>query len=83
MPRPQLYILMGLVLLASPAFAQESITYGAIAVRVTDSAGAVLPGADVSVIQQETNAVVRAVTDVQGRARFPYLRHGRYSVAVT
>ena len=62
--------------------AQETINYGTISGRVTDPQGAVVPGASVSARQTETNLTREAVTDTEGRFRFPYLRLGRYEISV-
>ena len=60
--------------------AQETISYGTISGRVTDPQGAVVPGAIVTARQVATNLVREAVTDGEGRFRFPYLRVGRYEI---
>ncbi len=60
--------------------AQETISYGTISGRVTDPQGAVVPGASVTARQIETNLTREAVTDEEGRFRFPYLRVGRYEI---
>jgi hypothetical protein len=62
--------------------AQETISYGTISGRVTDPQGAVVPGANVSARQTETNITRETVTDQEGRFRFPYLRIGRYEIVV-
>src|ERR1039457_2980589 len=68
---------MGLValtfLLAPRGFAQ--IDTGVISGRVTDPSGAVVPGAQITVIQSETNS--------DGAYRVPSLRPGPYKVSVT
>ena len=50
--------------------------------RVTDPQGAVVPGAQVSARQTETNVIRETVTDQDGRFRFPYLKVGRYEITV-
>jgi hypothetical protein len=62
--------------------AQETISYGTISGRVTDPQGAVVPGASVTARHSETNLAREAVTDQEGRFRFPYLRVGRYEIVV-
>ena len=62
--------------------AQETSSYGSISGRITDPHGAVVPGASVSARQTETNLTRHAATDADGRFRFPYLRVGRYEIAV-
>src|SRR4051812_18377224 len=65
-----------------PAGAQETINYASISGRVTDPQGAVVPGAQVTVRQTETNVVTSAMTDGQGRFRFPYLKIGPQQISV-
>jgi hypothetical protein len=64
------------------AAAQETINYASISGRVTDPQGAVVPGAQVTARQTETNLTAEAVTDTEGRFRFPYLRVGPYEITV-
>ena len=72
------------MLLASAAtgWAQQSIDYASVSGRVTDPSGAVVPGAAVAARHQQTNLVATAITDRDGRFRFPYLRVGPYEVTV-
>ena len=67
---------------APPLFAQQSVDYASVSGRVTDPSGAVVPGAQVTVRQTETNLTGTAVADEQGRFRFPYLRVGPYEITV-
>ena len=62
--------------------AQETINYASISGRVTDPQGAVVPAAQVTARQTETNVTAETVTDEEGRFRFPYLRVGRYEIKV-
>ncbi len=62
--------------------AQETINYGSISGRITDPQGAVVPGAQVSARQTDTNVTSETVTDSAGRFRFSYLRVGPYEVKV-
>jgi hypothetical protein len=73
---------MGICALANTISAQETISYGTISGRVTDPQGAVVPGANASARQIETNLTRDTVTDHKGRFRFPYLRVGHYEVVV-
>src|SRR5262245_30727222 len=66
----------------SNAIAQETINSASVSGRVTDPQGAVVAGAYVTARQTETNLIVETMTDQQGRFRFPYLKVGRYEVAV-
>ena len=65
------------------AHAQETINHATIAGRVLDSQGAAVPGAVVSVRQTDTNVMVQATTEADGRFRFPYLRIGPYELRTT
>jgi hypothetical protein len=67
---------------AGPGFAQQTVDYASIGGRVTDPSGGVVPGAAVTARQTETNLVATAVTDTDGRFRFPYLRVGPYEIVV-
>ena len=67
---------------ALPALAQQSIDYGSISGRVIDPSGAVVAGAIATVRHMETNVTSSAVTDREGRFRFPYLKVGSYDVTV-
>ena len=64
------------------ASAQETVNYASVSGRVTDPQGAVVAGAQVTARQTETNIAREAVTDSEGRFRFPYLRLGPYEIAV-
>jgi len=61
-------------------FAQETINYSSVSGRVTDASGAVIQSAQVSARQTETNQISTAVTDHEGRFRFPYLKLGPYEI---
>ena len=71
-------------LLACPnfVFAQQSVGYASVSGRVTDSSGAVLPGAAIAARHTQTNLTATTVTDQEGRFRFPYLRVGPYEITV-
>ena len=65
-----------------PVSAQETVNSASVSGRVTDPQGAAVPGAQVIARQTETNLARETVTDQEGRFRFPYLRVGRYEIAV-
>ncbi len=67
---------------AGIAGAQETINYASVGGRVVDPQSAVVPGAQVTARQTETNQTRDAVTDAEGRFRFPYLRVGPYEITV-
>jgi carboxypeptidase family protein/TonB-dependent receptor-like protein len=50
--------------------------------QVTDSSQAALPGATVSVRNQETNEVATATTNAEGNYTIPFLRPGIYALTV-
>ena len=60
------------------AVAQESLNQATVSGRVTDPQGAVVPGATVTARQTETNLTAEAITDAEGRFRFPLLKIGPY-----
>jgi len=68
-----------LLLAATPSFAQ---TFGQITGQVTDTSGAVLAGASVTVTNTQTNQVRDAVTNSSGSYVFPTLLPGVYTVKV-
>jgi hypothetical protein len=69
-------------LAAGAASAQEAVNYASIAGRIGDASGAVIVGAKVEARQIDTNTTETAVTDQDGRFRFPYLKVGPYEITV-
>src|SRR5947199_10294349 len=55
---------------------------GAIVGNVTDSSGAVIPGAQITVTNQGTGIAVKTTTDAAGTYPVPYLLAGTYQVSV-
>ena len=68
-------------LLAMPVFAQNNT--GIISGRVTDPSGAVVPNAQITVTQTETNVDAVSATNSDGLFRVPSLIDGPYKVTVT
>ena len=68
--------------ISSVVSAQQTVDVASVSGRVTDSSGAVVPGAVVTITHTETNVVASAVTNENGRFRFPYLRIGHYELSV-
>ena len=68
---------------APSALAQQSIDLASISGRVTDPSGAVVPGAQVVARHGQTNVSSTAITDDEGRFRFPYLRVGPYELTIS
>ena len=63
------------------AWAQGTVT-GAVGGSVTDPKGAVVPGATVTVKNNDTGKEDTTTSDGEGRYRFPYLRTGEYDVTI-
>ena len=63
-------------------FAQSAVD-GAIGGTVEDAAGAVVPGAGVSVLSNATNAQQNLTSDAQGFFRAIHLQPGLYTVSIT
>jgi len=59
---------------------QETVSSASVSGRVTDTQGAVIPGAVVTARQTETDVKAETVTGSEGRFRFPYLKVGRYVI---
>src|SRR5271169_2208244 len=68
-------------LLPEPAFPQGETT-SAIIGQVSDTSGAAVPGATVTISNKETGLKRSATTDSSGRFSFPQLNPGTYSVTV-
>ncbi len=68
------------------AFVYLSLTWAqstaVISGTVVDQTGAMVPGAAVTAVQQQTDQRFNAVTDAQGRFSFPRLPTGNYKVEV-
>ena len=78
------FLLLAGALLASPvARAQQTISEASVSGRVSDPSGASVADASVTARHVETNITSVAVTDADGRFRFPYLRIGDYDLVVT
>src|SRR4030095_5399897 len=74
--------LLVLSLLLAPAAPSLAQTFGQIAGVVTDTSGAVMPGATVTVTNTQTNQVRTAVTNSTGSYVFPNQLPGVYTVKV-
>ncbi len=71
---------VGVCLLSAPVEAQ--VLYGSITGNVTDSTGAAIPGAAVTITHQETKATREAISAADGSYRFPTVQTGTYTVEV-
>ncbi|HWQ34632.1 MAG TPA: TonB-dependent receptor [Blastocatellia bacterium] len=75
------------LLLAALAFVaipgQAQVLYGSITGNITDSGGAAVPGATVTITHKETGQSREGVTDASGSYDFPTVLAGTYSVRVS
>jgi hypothetical protein len=69
--------------LSAPVVRAQSNISGDIVGTVTDSSGAILPGAQVKVTSNATGQVKSVTTDKTGSYRVPLLSPGRYKVSAT
>jgi len=76
-------ILVVAIALCFPAMLMAQSGRGTIDGVVTDSTGAVIPGADVVITEQGSGSEYQAVTTESGRYRVPYLPPGMYRVAAS
>ena len=67
-------LLLGIVLSPQPATAQ--IIYGAVHGTVTDTTGAAVPNAAVSIVNTSTGITTKGTTDSHGYYTFPALQIG-------
>jgi hypothetical protein len=74
-----LSVLLLIAFTGAPAFAQTSSLSGV----VSDSAGGVVPGATVTVLNTATKESLEAVTNSSGQFSFPALPIGTYTVTVS
>jgi hypothetical protein len=80
-PRLPLFLVLGLFL-ATDASAQLA-SQTALVGTVTDSGGAVLPGATVVAVNTGTKDTYEAVTNSEGYYNIQFVRPGRYEITVT
>src|SRR5260370_33695056 len=64
----------------SPAFSQTTTTADAVGV-VTDTSGAVVPGASVTLKSTDSGETRMSLTNSQGQYRFPLLKPGEYTIS--
>jgi hypothetical protein len=80
-------VLMRAVCLALAAFlmaglAVAQVTKGSLSGTVVDPSGALVPGADVKIVEVSTGAVQKATSDASGNFRFNLITTGTYDVEV-
>lgn len=76
-------ILATLLLLALPAVALGQLDQGAITGVVTDPSGAVVPHAQVTLLNPDTGLTLQAQTDASGVYTFQPIKIGHYTVTAT
>lgn len=76
------YLLLITSLSAGTLTAQQTVTSATLSGRVQDARGAVVPGASLTATNIDTNQKQTAVTDHDGRYRFPYLPVGSYKLVI-
>ena len=77
-----LYLLFAAVFCTSQAFGQGT-DLGTVRGTVTDSAGAIIPGASVTITDTSTGAVRQTTTNGQGNYEMFGLKSGTYTVTIT
>ncbi|HKB65464.1 MAG TPA: TonB-dependent receptor [Pyrinomonadaceae bacterium] len=76
-------IILSLFLLSGVCVcAQQTVTSGTLSGRIEDAGGAVVSGANLTATNLQTNQKQTAVTDRDGRYRFPYLQVGNYKLSI-
>ena len=63
--------------------AQQTVDVASISGRIIDATGAIVPGAQVTATRLDTNVTASAITDAEGRFRFPYLKIGGYEIVAS
>src|SRR5215208_5653465 len=80
--KPSVFRCAASVFLAATLVFAQSFT-GSISGLVTDSSGAVIPGAQVTVINVGTNSRSTATTDTSGNYTVPLLPRGDYRIEIS
>jgi hypothetical protein len=84
-PASLLVLLIGLAIIFGPAVGTDwaQVVKGNIEGTVVDSTGAVVPGAQIVVLDPATSSTGKSVTDNTGSFRIPLLAIGSYTLTVT
>lgn len=78
-----LFLLPAFLLFPSVRSLGQTQTTGRIAGTVNDQAGAVIPGAEVTVVSRATGDERKAITDTAGKYAVSFLSPGDYQVSIT
>jgi hypothetical protein len=76
-------ILAALLILATPFTFSQSITTADAVGVITDSSGAIVPGATVTIKSTESGETRSVTTNSQGQYRFPLMKPGDYVVSAS
>ena len=71
-----------LLLIQSP-FALAQVDMGSVTGTVTDTSGAVIPGAKVTLLNTDVGLTMEGISDSTGRYTFSPVRIGHYTITVT
>ena len=82
-PRVVYISLLILAILVPAVGARAQVLYGTVVGNVTDQTGAVVPGAKVTMVQEETRDTRTAVTNAEGRYTLSTVPTGIYDIAAT
>lgn len=74
---------LSMALAIAPAAAHAQVLYGSVVVDVRDDSGAAVPGADVTLVQQETNWTRSGVSSDTGLATFATVPPGTFKITVS
>ena len=81
-PGRRIAVAVILLAFATSLHAQQAINFASVSGRVVDTAGGVVPGAQVTRLEESTKSATTALTDNEGRFRLAYLRPGRHRLTI-
>lgn len=70
------------LLVGVPTLSSQAVSIASVSGRVTDTSGAVLPGAQITMTAVDTNVTRAAVADANGNYDFPSLPIGPYTMRI-
>lgn len=76
-------VFFSLFVLALPPLCAQSATTGLLSGVVTDSSGALIPGATVTLVEKDTNATQTTTTGADGRYVFPAVKPNDYKLQIS
>jgi hypothetical protein len=82
LPQPRIRFLAFLLSMVFSLALHAQSNHGALAGSITDSTGAAVPGANITLRDDATGAISKTVSTSAGTYRFPELALGRYTVTV-